>query len=141
MQKRQRSMAWATLALLIFGTGCTKEGSKASVEPVSPAPTEAMDTSEAPVEQKKAAPAKEEVEPSPEEKRLATLRVSFLTLHCLRKSGEKEESGALYKQFGFDDAAAWSRAWAAEAEKNSEWASRIVEEATTHGCAFRKELP
>ena len=139
-------LCFVALTISLAGwSGCAKkEEKKGEPTPV----TETVDAGETassdadstetalPIEEKKeAAPL------SPAEERRAKLRSSFLELNCLRKSSGPEASLEVYKKAGFADAAAWSTAWHEEAEKNVEWASKIIEEAVEKGCKVKLEAP
>jgi len=133
------------IAVFIFGSlagGCkSKDAEKPSVEQ-----TDATTASTEPVEQEKAeSPEKQDSTEnleevlSPDELRKKNLKESYLRLHCLRKSSGAESSMLAYKDAGFDTAAAWSKAWHAEAEKNPEWATTIVSEAIEKGCKYAQQ--
>ena len=133
----------AITGLLAGMMGCSKkqEDSPAASEasqPTDAGPARAVDAGVAEEAKVMEAPP---VPASPQETRRANLRSSFLELNCLRKSSGTELSLAVYKKAGFEDAASWSKAWHEEAEKNVEWASKIIEEATEKGCKVKLEAP
>jgi len=134
-----------TITVLFTGMmGCSKnqEDSPATSEASQATDADTAESADAGVTPK-ATPVEEAapVPPSPLEARRATLRSSFLELNCLRKSSGTELSLAVYKKAGFEDAASWSKAWHEEAEKNVEWASKIIEEASEKGCKVKLEAP
>ncbi len=128
---------WIPLIVVLalsWAPGCSKKEEQAAPTP-SPTPqdtvtqTEDVEAKAEPTPEPEAVPEKTE-----EEIRIEQLENSFLRLYCLRKSGAKEDMNPIYTEFGHKDAASWSRAWAAEAEKNPEWARSIVQKAAGKAC-------
>ena len=130
---------------LASGLGCTKKEDEKVQEPSVAETTDAFESDYSDTGTAESASSttevKEEAPLSPAEELRAKLRSSFLELNCLRKSSGPEKSLAVYKAAGFDDAASWSKAWHEEAEKNVEWASKIIEEAVEKGCKVKLEAP
>lgn len=140
------NVVWGlAISVLLAGMmGCSKKQEDSPAAPGASQPTDAgpaMAVDAGVAEEAKVVEEAPPVPASPQEARRANLRSSFLELNCLRKSSGTELSLAVYKKAGFEDAASWSKAWHEEAEKNVEWASKIIEEATEKGCKVKLEAP
>ena len=132
---------YSVLATLILCGGCKTEKEDKSGTPAAEVNSDTTEAVEEDDATSKGSATKPETEPaeevlSPEEQRKQSLENSYLKLHCLRKSSGPESGMNIYKDAGFETAAAWSSAWHQEAEANPEWASQIVAKAIEKGCKF-----
>ena len=140
------NVVWGLAITVLFAgmMGCSKKQKDSPATPEASQPTDAGPAVSGDAGVGAEVNAVEETPPAPQsplEARRAKLRSSFLELNCLRKSSGTELSLTVYKKAGFEDAAAWSKAWHEEAEKNVEWASKIIEDASEKGCKVKLEAP
>ena len=127
-------MLFAAMFLMV---GCAKKGHKAKQEKKHVAAVKTEAKQEAKKETKKEDTAKKEQKSKIKTEAVKTpgiidkkvLEKCYLEVYCAQKRGDMSKILDIYKKYGFQTPAQWTRAWL-EAAKDRDWVSEVARKAS-----------